>query len=102
MSDGIKFDGGKRAWALLPWGGVGLVVDVLTFGARKYAPENWRKVPDARARYFGAALRHLTAWWLGERLDAESGLPHLACAACNVLFLLELDEGLGPGRPEAP
>lgn len=27
-----------------------------------------------------------------ERLDPESGLPHLAHAACCLLFALELDE----------
>lgn len=82
----------KRRWELLPWGATGRVVDVLTFGARKYAPENWRVVPEGRRRYYAAAIRHLTLWWLGERYDAESGLPHLACAACDVLFLLDLEE----------
>jgi len=34
-------------------------------------------------------LRHLTAWWAGEDLDPESGLHHLAHAACCLMFLLE-------------
>ena len=76
----------------MPWSAAGVVVDVLGFGARKYAPDNWRTVPDARGRYFDAALRHLIAWQQGEQIDPESGLPHLAHAACCVLFLLEVGD----------
>jgi hypothetical protein len=38
-------------------------------------------------RLLGAALRHLSAWAQGVERDAESGLPHLAHAACCVLML---------------
>ena len=89
--EGEKKDAGKPRWDLLPFGPVSEVVDVLTFGAAKYAPDNWQKVPDARARYFAAALRHLTAWWNGERADPETGLSHLAHASCCLLFLLWFD-----------
>jgi hypothetical protein len=51
---------------------------------------NWRKV-DKRSRYYRAALAHLFAWWRGETNDQESGLPHLAHAACCVLFLVECE-----------
>lgn len=50
MSSGVKHDGGKRRFSLLPWAQVSVVVDVLEFGARKYAVGNWQKVPDASAR----------------------------------------------------
>ena len=93
---GVKHDHGKRRWGLMPWAAAGAVVDVLGFGAKKYAPDNWRKVPDARGRYFDAALRHLIAWQQGERLDPESGLSHLAHAACCVLFLLEVGDAEDP------
>lgn len=87
-----KYDAGKRRWSLLPLVALGLVVDVLEFGARKYAPDGWRSVSNARTRYYDAAMRHLTEWWTGnETADAESGLPHLAHAACCVLFLLALE-----------
>lgn len=54
--------------------------------------DNWKTVPDARRRYYDAAIRHLTAWWDGERNDPESNLPHLAHAACCIIFLLWLDD----------
>lgn len=88
---GTKHDAGKLRWSLLPWGAVRSVVDVLTRGAIKYAPDNWRKVEDWRARYHDAMVRHVTAWHLGEKYDDEWGLPHLAHAACCCLFLLALD-----------
>lgn len=65
---------------------------VLTFGARKYDADNWRKVPNARARYVDAALRHVLAFMMGERLDPESGEHHLAHAACCMLFVLDFEE----------
>lgn len=96
-----KHDGEKARWDLLPLGAVGQVVDVLTFGAKKYAPDNWRTVPEYRRRYYAAALRHMVAWWRGERVDAESGLPHLAHAACCLLFIADLEctaESNSPGQ----
>lgn len=85
---GVKYDAGKVRPSLLPWPALTEVMAVLAFGAAKYEPDNWQRVPGARERYFDAALRHLVAWHSGESLDAESGRHHLAHAACCVLFLL--------------
>ena len=89
---GRKFDVDKNRWDLLPWNAVAEIVKVLTFGARKYAPNNWRYVPEARDRYFSALHRHMQAWWDGEKFDPETGLPHLAHAGCCLLFLLSLEK----------
>lgn len=88
---GIKNDDGKARWDLLPWEEVGQVVEVLTHGAKKYAPENWKRVPNPQNRYFAAAMRHLHAHRLGDALDDETGLPHLAHAACCILFLMHFE-----------
>lgn len=102
VGDGIKHDGGKRRFSLLPWAQVSAVVDVLEFGARKYAVDNWQKVPDASARYADAAMRHVVARLDGERTDPESGLPHLAHACCCLLFWMWFDarEGAAGGDDE--
>lgn len=84
-----KADHGKLPYHLLPWKPVEHIVAVLDYGARKYTPEGWRGVPRKRDRYFSAAIRHLVAFWTGELVDPESGLPHLAHAACNIIFLME-------------
>lgn len=77
----------KLRYDLLPPEALQEVVEVLSFGAAKYGDRNWEKgLPYSR--YFGAAMRHLWAWWRGEDLDPESGLSHLAHAGCCVLFLL--------------
>ena len=89
---GVKADAGKPRYDLLPWRAIEAVARVMTFGARKYSDDQWRRVPNARQRYFAAALRHLVAWYLGQPTDEESGEPHLAHAACCVLFLIEGDE----------
>lgn len=91
VEKGRKFDAEKPRWDLLPWKPLNEVAKVLTFGARKYADDNWKKVPRARKRYLAAALRHLAAWGDGERNDPETGLNHLAHAACCVLFLAWFD-----------
>lgn len=89
---GLKKDEGKPRWDLLPWAALESVSRVLEFGARKYAPGNWRHVEGWRWRYMRAAVGHLAQWQLGRGVDPESGESHLAHAACCVLFLLELDE----------
>lgn len=99
--EGKKLDSGKRRWSLVPWSPMGLVVDVLEFGARKYAVNNWQKVPDAKQRYVDAAARHIIARLTGELLDTESGLPHLAHAACCCLFAIWFDEEQATDR-DAP
>ena len=85
---GMKFDGMKRLWNLLPWVEVGQIVDVLTDGAKKYTPNNWMTVPDSRDRYFAALMRHMTAWYSGEIKDPDSRRSHLAHAGCCLLFLM--------------
>jgi hypothetical protein len=93
---GLKSDSNKRQWGLLPWNALKIVVDVLMFGAKKYAPENWKLVDNAEERYKDAAMRHLAAVFEGEWLDSESGLPHLAHLVCCALFMLSLHkEGTG-------
>lgn len=87
--EGRKFDLEKDRWDLVQPLALQEYVRVLTHGAKKYAPGNWRKVPDARQRYFAALMRHVFAWWTGESTDPDSGLHHLAHAMCCLTFLLE-------------
>ena len=89
---GVKFDKDKPKWNLLPWSEVEDVVKVLTFGAKKYAPDNWKFVDDADNRYMDAAMRHLVAYQQGEGYDPESGEHHVAHAMCCLLFMLWHDK----------
>jgi hypothetical protein len=88
---GRKDDAGKPRLSLLPWPAVLSVVRVLEHGAKRYGDDNWRQVPNFRARYFDAAQRHLLAWWGGEKTDPDTGESHLAHFICCGLFLLARD-----------
>jgi len=86
----MKFDGDKVRYDLVPPKPIEDLAKVLTFGARKYKPGNWRDCQDL-GRYEAALLRHIQAYRMGEKLDPETQLPHLAHAMCNLVFLMELD-----------
>lgn len=88
---GRKFDGDKLQYGLLPAIALKEVVKVLTYGAQKYEPDNWRRVPDGNRRYFDAAQRHIWQYKEGEMYDPETGFHHLAHAVCCLMFINELD-----------
>jgi hypothetical protein len=94
---GIKFDSKKARPTLLLKSmpdAVQEVIDVLELGARKYAPDNWKKVENTR--YEDAELRHKLARFSGEKYDPETKKYHLAHEICNLMFLLQKEmEGLG-------
>lgn len=87
---GIKYDGEKPDYSLIPPYALEETVKVLTYGAVKYSRDNWRLLDDAKTRYFAAAQRHMWALQKGETHDPESGLHHAAHAACCMLFYNEL------------
>jgi hypothetical protein len=87
-----KYDSKKLRWDLLPLGPVEKVVRILTHGAKKYSANSWQSVPNGKERYYAAAMRHLAAWRAGKKKDSASRLPHLAHAACNLIFLMWLDD----------
>ncbi len=90
----LKLDAGKARVDLLPTRPLLAVASVLAFGAEKYTAHGWRR-GILYSRCYAAVLRHLWSWWRGENLDPESGLPHLAHAACALLFLLEYSQSPG-------
>lgn len=89
---GVKYDSDKPRWDLVPTGVLGQLVDVLTVGAKKYSPDNWKHVEDCRNRYYAAMMRHIDSWWEGESDDPETGLHHLAHAICCAMFLIWKDD----------
>lgn len=84
---GKKFDQGKLRYDLIPGDSLEWLVKVYTMGADKYDDENWREGMSWK-RIFGAIMRHLWAWFRGEDIDKESGLPHLAHATWGCFTLL--------------
>lgn len=82
------FIDGKLRWDLLPLDLIEELVKVYDYGAKKYYPESWKEIPNGYERLKAASLRHLAAFEKGEQNDPESGLPHLACCAWNMLTCL--------------
>jgi hypothetical protein len=85
--EGRKDDQGKAAYHLLAPEFLDGTAQVLEFGARKYGARNWEAGMDW-SRPFAALMRHMWAWWRGERADPETGMSHLWHAACCLMFLI--------------
>ena len=98
----FKADAGKRRPSLIQVGfakAIRLVQATMEYGGIKYEAHSWRRVPDAKTRYFEAAERHRQdrMLWLQQRpddhtgaKDDESGLPHIAHEIFNLMALMEL------------
>ena len=84
---GMKFDNGKLLYSLIPPETLKALAEVLTFGAQKYAPNNWQLVENGETRYLDALFRHLEAFRSGETHDPDSKLHHLSHVLTNVAFL---------------
>ena len=87
---GIKNDQEKAPMSLLDYYALEQIALVLKFGAQKYAPHNWRNGFQF-TRLTDASLRHIGQWLSGEDKDQESGISHIAHAACSMLFLLWME-----------
>lgn len=96
--EGVKFDQGKRRVDLVPTEAINALAEVLTAGAVKYGTHNWRKGMDW-SRVYGAAQRHMLAFWGGDDIDEESGMPHLWHALTNMAFLVSY-QALSVGRDD--
>jgi len=56
-------------------------------GARKYGAHNYRAAGVRASVYYDAAMRHIMAWWEGEDIDPDSGLPHIIKAIASLVVL---------------
>lgn len=59
---------------------------VLSYGAKKYSPDNWRYGSKWSKRY-ASAQRHMLEWQAGNDVDEETGENHLYHAAANIMIL---------------
>ena len=86
-----KADAGKLQITLVPTQIIRDIAEVRMYGNKKYgSADNWKQVEPVR--YRDALMRHLLAYIDDpESVDAESGLPHLWHAACNIAFLCEME-----------
>ena len=86
MEKGDRLNQGKPKWSLVPQSALIPMVQVLEYGATKYAPYNWAKGLPITEIY-ESLKRHLDAFMEGEDNDPESTLSHIGHIQCNALFL---------------
>jgi len=60
-------------------------------GMLKYGRSNFRAVGVRASIYYDAASRHLNAWFEGESVDPDSGLPHLAHALACLAIIVDAE-----------
>jgi hypothetical protein len=97
----MKYDNGKCRVSLVDPDFTLGVGAILTFGAQKYAANNWKLMTELE-RCKDAAYRHFLAYMSGELLDPESNLPHLDHLATNIMFLRYFEHGKGAQPNKGP
>lgn len=92
MTEAIKHDEGKARLDLIPPQALLDIAEVLAYGAEKYSDHNWRENGGMEySRLYAAAQRHMLSFWDGRTLDSETGMSHLAHAACCIIFLMSYE-----------
>ena len=86
---------------LAPMSAMHAMAEGFADGAKKYGPFNWREKMVSSTVYYAAALRHLAAWFDGEEIAEDSGMPHLSHAlACLAIIVDAASIGkLNDNRP---
>jgi hypothetical protein len=97
--EGKKYDSGKIKIGMVFnyfADAIEAVAKVATYGNKKYAlnfwDDNWKKVENAEPRYTDAFFRHFLEHHKGNLVDEESGEPHLALAAWNIMAILQMQQ----------
>lgn len=87
--EGMKFDEDKLRYDLIPPEVLLWLAELYTHGAKKYAPDNWKKV--STEKYVAAFHRHFNDWRLGIDLDKDSSMHHLKHALWNIATIAWLE-----------
>lgn len=81
---GVKLDGAKAKFGLVPPDAYLAVAEVMTAGALKYSANNW--VGLELSRVLDAMERHINAFRMGEEFAADSKQHHMAHAIANAMM----------------
>lgn len=74
-----------QRWDDMPWAGLSRVAALLAIGRQKHGAGNWRKGLQ-QAVWVSRAASHIARFFMGFRDE-----DHLACAAANLLFAIEME-----------
>jgi len=87
---GVKYDGGKLRYDLIPVEAMEEVVWNYTMGSFKYDDHNWRKGMSF-SRMYAALERHAKDWNKGEQRDKKDTQHHMAAVIFYALNLMQLE-----------
>lgn len=79
---GLRYNQGKLRYDLICPEQLKGLASVYTYGANKYAPQNWRK-GQAWSTVLASLKRHIASFEQGEDYDAESKCLHMSHAMWN-------------------
>lgn len=82
----LRYNSGKPPLSMIDPIILELTAQVLAFGAKKYARNNWKKGLEISST-MDSLLRHAMAFASGEDNDPESGVSHLGHIVCNAMFI---------------
>lgn len=73
------------------WPATATALGCLAFlnGALKYGRSNFRGTDVKASVYLDAAKRHLDAWFEGEEVDPDDGVPHLSAALACIAIVVD-------------
>lgn len=90
VMDTVKDKEGKPRMSLILPGACYALVRIREYGLKKYPDaNNWKRVP--KEDWLDALMRHLLKYISGEKIDPESGYPHLWHALANLSYMIEGD-----------
>lgn len=76
-------------WSVMPRWVMLQVGRVMSVGAAKYSPFNYRESRISASTYQDAMERHLQLWFDGEDNDDETGVSHLASVIASCALLMD-------------
>jgi hypothetical protein len=75
---------------LIPVRALAKIAMAFADGGFKYQPYNWEEEKISASVYFGAAMRHIFAWWCGKDKTSDGVHPLAAACAC-LMMILDVD-----------
>ena len=84
----LRYNNGKTRYGLIPDYALNEMAKVMTYGAKKYSADNWRKGLSFTS-CLDSLERHIAKFKIGQDYDEETGLHHLAHAMANCSFIME-------------
>lgn len=85
VTQGLRYNKGKRKWSLVHFASLEPMVEVLEYGCKKYSADNWKKGLDKK-EVLESMMRHLGAMMDGQAKDPETNMSHIGHIMCNAMF----------------